>query len=298
MITSTIKKIVLVAIPCYNEQLTIGSIILLAKRYASLVLAVDDGSNDRTSIIAADAGAKVIHHGINKGYGAAVRSCFEFAKLNNIDILIIMDGDGQHNPDCIPNLLNKMEESKSDIIIGSRFLVNKNSIPLYRKVGMKVLNIFTKMASNLDITDSQSGFRAYNRKAINSINISDDKMGAGSEILVQAQLNNLKISEVPIIARYDIKNTSKQNPVTHAYDVIDSIIWQVAHKRPLLYIGVPGFILTLIAIMSGLFLLQLYNQTKYFSLPLAMVVAIFGIIGVIFLFMGIMFNIMSRIRNG
>jgi Glycosyltransferases involved in cell wall biogenesis len=287
---------VLGAIPCYNEELAIASLVLKSKKYVDEVVVIDDGSTDDTAQIAQEAGAVVIKHSTNKGYGAALKSCFSYARSSNFDLMIILDGDGQHDPDFIPVFLNRFEENNTDIVIGSRFLNNDKTIPLYRTAGMKVLDTFTKMAGNVTTTDSQCGYRGYNRKAIQSIDIREETMGAGSEILTQAKNLDLHISEVPIKVRYDVENPSSQNPFAHGFDVINSIIWHIVQKRPLLYIGVPGFVLVSIATMFGLLLLQLYNRSQYFSLPTAMLTAIFGIIGVIFLFMGLTFHIIKRIK--
>ena len=140
---------ILAAIPCYNEGLAIGSMALKASRYVDEVLVVDDGSTDDTVAIATAAGATVVAHDKNSGYGAAIRSCFDYAKQQNADIMVILDGDGQHDPSKIPDFINALTTKGADIVIGSRFLEknkqnkNGNGIPRYRIAGMKVLNLST-----------------------------------------------------------------------------------------------------------------------------------------------------------
>jgi glycosyltransferase involved in cell wall biosynthesis len=159
----------LAAIPCYNEELTIGSVILKARKHVDEVSVVDDGSSDATTEIAKEAGAVVVLHDTNKGYGAAIRSCFSYVKGTDVDVKVILDGDGQHEPSYIPEFINALTTSNSDIVIGSRFLEKNNTIPKWRAAVMKVLDISTRFAGDMNITDSQSGYRAYSKKAINTI---------------------------------------------------------------------------------------------------------------------------------
>jgi glycosyltransferase involved in cell wall biosynthesis len=288
---------VLAAIPCYNEELTIGSVVLKARRHVDAVLVVDDGSSDATTEIAKEAGAQVIRHERNRGYGGALRSCFEYAKEHDVDIMVILDGDGQHDPAYIPEFINALTTSNSDIVIGSRFLEKNNTIPKWRAAGMKVLDISTRFAGDITITDSQSGYRAYSKKAINTIKIANSDMGAGSEILMQLQDTNLKVVEIPITVRYDIASTSTKNSVSHGFGVLGSIIRLIGERRPLLFIGVPGLVLILIGFYFGLKLLQLYNQSGYFSMPLTILAGFFIVVGTLGMFIGLVLNVVSRLLS-
>ena len=165
---------------------------------------------------------------------------------------------------------------------------------------MKVLNLFTRLVGKVKTTDSQSGYRAYSRRAIEKIKITNPDMGAGSEILTQVKNYNLKVVETPITVRYDIGGTSSKNPWRHGFGVLGWLISAISERRPLLYIGGPGFVLCLVGVFFGIRLLQIYNQTRFFSLAYAMLVAIFLILGALGLFMGLMLNVISRLinRNG
>src|SRR5665647_394239 len=140
-----------IAIPAFNEEIAIGSVVLRAKRYADSIIVVDDGSDDHTVDVAESVGAEVIRHLANQGYGSAIRTCFETARQRDAGVLVTLDGDGQHNPDDIPRLLNAMQETGADIVIGSRFIDHSvyQKIPFYRMVGMKLLDRATMFSSGL-----------------------------------------------------------------------------------------------------------------------------------------------------
>jgi glycosyltransferase involved in cell wall biosynthesis len=250
----------MVAIPAYNEELSIGSIVARARRHADRVVVVDDGSDDGTADVAELVGAEVFRHVTNEGYGSAIRACFEIARDCDVDVLVTLDGDGQHNPDEIPQLIDEMRESGADIVIGSRFArgVKNRRIPRYRKFGMKVLDHATMLSSGLSLTDSQSGFRAYSRKALQAIDVSHNGMGVSSEIIIKAADSKLKIGETGILTRYDGIRDSSKGPMRHGFDVINSIIRLIAQKHPLSFFGVPG--LFLLAAGALLFLRDVYAR--------------------------------------
>ncbi|MBA7512264.1 Polyprenol monophosphomannose synthase [subsurface metagenome] len=150
---------IIAAMPAHNEEGTIAKVVLGAKKqHVDKVVVVDDGSTDSTAELAEALGALVVRHEENRGYGAAIRTCFETAKELNADSMVILDSDGQHDPSYIPDFINALKTNKADIVIGSRFLTkNKLSpIPKYRIVGMKVLNLFTRVVGNIKISDSTS----------------------------------------------------------------------------------------------------------------------------------------------
>ncbi|EJG06714.1 glycosyl transferase family 2 [Methanofollis liminatans DSM 4140] len=253
------------AMPAYNEEQYIAKTIVGAYRYVDLVLVIDDGSSDATVEIAQALGALVIRHRTNLGYGGALRTIFSVSRTLGAGALVILDSDGQHSPDDLPALLNGLEEG-SDVVIGSRFLDgSKGDIPAYRKVGMKVLDTATQFAGgDLKVSDSQSGFRAYGRRAIGAVHVTGEGMSAGSEILIQAADAGLAISEVPITVRYDIEGTSSENPVSHGVGVLMNIVRLISLRRPLVFFGIPGALFTGVGLAAELYAFSEFYQAGQF----------------------------------
>ncbi|MBQ2353549.1 MAG: glycosyltransferase family 2 protein [Methanobrevibacter sp.] len=213
----------IVIIPALNEEVAISAIVKRSLRYADDVLVIDDGSTDNTLRIAKDAGARVIKHYNNLGKGVSLKDAF--GEVSGYDIVVTIDGDGQHNPDEIPKLMAPIREGRADLVNGSRYLDGfDDETPAYRRVGQRVLDIATNITSGTHVTDSQSGFRAFNGKTIDCYRFRDTGFGIESEMLADAAENNLKILEVPITVRYDVENSSTKGPVTHGVGVLIKIV--------------------------------------------------------------------------
>lgn len=215
---------ILVGIPALNEEVAIGSITLRSLKYADSILVIDDGSTDRTAEIASLAGATVIRHKKNHGKGTSVMDIFAYAQALEIDILVLIDGDGQHNPDEMPRLLDPLLRGEADMVIGSRFLAGMaNNVPIYRRFGQEALTFATNLASGIRLTDTQSGFRAFAKKAFDCFTFNNNGMAIESEMIVDAARAKLRIKEVPIAVRYDV-NGSSLHPVKHGVSVLSNII--------------------------------------------------------------------------
>ena len=287
----------LAVIPCYNEEMTIASIILKAKNYVDDVLVIDDGSTDETAKIAKQAGAKVIIHNANKGKSEGIKSGFSYAILNKYDYVVTLDGDGQHDPHEIPILLTTLKNNGHDITLGSRW-GHTTEMPLWRKFGKRVLDYTTSLGNGGLVTDSQCGFRAFNKKAIHGLTkkMNGSNFSVESEQLIKAHDLGLNITETNISCKYNnLKNTSTKDPASHGFSVLRHIIWLIAEKRPLLFLGVPGFFLVLIGLILGINVLQYYNQTHIFLLPYAIILSSLLIIGVLAMFMGLVLNVLPQI---
>ena len=246
-----------VCIPAFNSEKTIGDVIKKSLKYADKVIVCNDGSTDNTAKIATEHGAHVIHHEKNQGYGAAIISLFESARKENADIMVTLDSDGQHNPDEIPRLVNRLLEKNLDVVIGSRFLNGDSSTPSYRKTGIKMITSASNMGTFFKVRDSQSGFRAYSKKAIETINPTERGMAISTEILQKISNNGMKVEEVSITVLYG-KDTSTQNAFKHGAAVFINTLKYISVKRPLTFYGVPGIILVIVGSYLGYTFLDAY----------------------------------------
>ena len=267
---------ILIGIPAFNEEKNIGSIIANIKKKYSEILVCDDGSSDNTKLIATNMGANVISHSTNLGYGSAIKTIFNHAKKMDFDILVTFDSDGQHIISEIDSVVKPIIENKSDIVIGSRFLKSSKNIPKYRKFGIKTITTLTNVATRNDLSDSQSGFRAYSRSVIDKISLVESGMGISTEILIKASKNNFSITEVPITVIYD-ENSHSQKPISHGTSVVISTIKHVAIERPLLYYGVTGICFLILGLIFGGWALHVYSEENRVITNIALI----GIGGVI-----------------
>jgi len=263
--------VTLACIPAFNVEKSINNVVKDVSNYVDKVIVCDDGSFDKTYKEAELGGAILLQHKKNLGKGAALKSLFEYAKKNDFDVLVTIDGDGQFLAEEIPKLIDPIKKNGCDIVIGSR-VDNESEMPRYRKFGNKVLDKMTSAASELPFKDTQSGFRAYSKKAIDKIKFYSDGYASDSEILVSASENGLQISEEKINVKYDTgSKTSNSNPVSHSTDVITKLIELIAIKSPLKLLGIPGITLFLFGLFYSGVVISIFNQTGYFSVPSTLV---------------------------
>src|SRR6266511_2012159 len=287
---------IIAAIPAYNEGTTIGSVVLKARQFASEVVVIDDGSNDDTAETAALAGAHVIRHARNLGKGMAIRSAWLYAREREPDAFVLLDGDHQHDPHDIPRIVEPILAATADVALGVRW-GKTSGMPLYRRLGKRALDYATAAAAkNGMLTDSQCGFRVFSPRALAVIEPTDDGLSIESQMLVEAQERNLRIREVNIDARYDLDGSTLA-PGRHGTSVLGKIITLVSEKRPLFFFGVSGAVLLLVAAALGVILLQTYYATRAFAIGYAFIVVLFGIVGIVSIFIGITLNALTRIAR-
>ena len=290
---------IVIGIPAFNEEKNIGSIITKLNDLADEIIVCNDGSTDLTSNIAQKMGAVVIDHSKNLGYGAAIRSIFLKAKQLSGDILVTFDADGQHRIEDIEKVVKPILDESADLVIGSRFLDDsEKEVPHYRKVGIKIITKITNASIKKQLTDSQSGFRAYSKKILNELNPSELGMGISTEILIKASAKNFRISEVPITITYN-GDTSTHNSVTHGTSVILSTIKFTSIQRPLTFYGIPSLVFLIIGSIFSYLAIQYYVEIGRLNTNLTVIGAGTFLIGIVLLITAILlFSLVTLIREG
>ena len=278
------KPFVVACIPAYNEERSIAKVVLQAKRYVDKVVVCSDGSTDVTAEIAEQLGAEVIRHERNMGYGAALCSLFMKVRELGADAMVLLDGDGQHDPSEIPMVVEPILKGEADVVSGSRFLErNNSSMPKYRMNGIKAITRLAGSVSYNGLTDGQCGFRAFNRKAVSLITPTEEGMGVSTEILIKAKENGLRLKEVPVNVCYDVEKPSTKNPLHHGLDVVLSTVKHYSIQRPLLFYGVPGAVALLAAITFWIWTLQSFAATRQIITNVALIAIGATIVGLMLL---------------
>ena len=287
-----------VGIPAYNEEKNIAKIIVHLKKIADQIIVCDDGSTDSTSAIAESLGAIVINHPKNLGYGSAIKSIFLRAREINADMLVTIDADGQHKIEDVKSVIKPIVDGHADISIGSRFLKEGDGVPNYRKLGIKVITKVTNSSLSDKITDAQSGFRAYNKKVLQSLIPSDSGMGISTEILIKSSNLGLKIAEVPTEIQYE-GETSSQNPISHGTGVLMSTLKYISIERPLVFYGIPSFIFFIIGLTFTFFAAQYYAEIGRLNTNLTLIASGTLLIGVVLAVTAILlYSLVSVVREG
>jgi len=184
---------------------------------------VDDGSTDDTIWLAWAARAQVVQHFINLGPGATARDCLQAGRNTGADVLVTLDGDGQHDPDEIPDVIAPILAGEADMVIGSRFMSCCNDVARYRRFGAGVITFLYNMGASTKITDVQSRFRAYNQRALQALHITEPGFGFSVETLVQARSAGLRIREVAISC-VNHEQSHSMDPVFHGLGVALTVV--------------------------------------------------------------------------
>lgn len=283
----------LVIIPAYNEERFIGSVVLKVRQHAEKVIVVDDGSTDGTAEIAQAAGAIVVKHATNKGKGVALNTGFQQARLLEPEVVVLLDGDGQHLPEEVPLLIAPVVRGEADIVIGSRYLEKRSQVPAHRVWGHQAFNWLTNVISGTRITDSQSGYRAFSARALELISFNSESFSVESEMQLLARQHNLRLAEVSVTIRYSDK--PKRSVIGHGLVVLNGILRLVSQHRPLFFFSIPGALLLLTGLGWGAWVVILFNVRRELAVGYALISVMLSIVGTLALFTGIILHSMRAL---
>lgn len=217
---------VVAVIPAYNEVSRIAATIAEILAQTPYILVVDDGSKDGTGARAREAGARVVTHVLNRGQGAALKTGTHAALRWGADYIVHIDADGQHDPACLPSLLEPLQSAQADVVLSSRFLgVKAEGMPRTRRLVLRAARLFNAYILGVPhvITDPQCGLRAFSAEAAKRIVFSHDGMAHASEILREVTRSGLRWREVPTRIRYSAETLAKGVKTTDAFH----IAWQL-----------------------------------------------------------------------
>ena len=253
----------IVIIPAYNEELTIGSVIksipeVNGRISKTEVIVVNDGSKDKTKEIAEENGARVVSHSSNKGVGMAFRTGIEEALKRKADIIVNVDADGQFNPEDIPKLIEPILDDKADFVTATRFKDGHliGNMPFIKKIGNKMFTSLTSFLVGQKFTDTQCGFRAYSREAALRLNLYG-KFTYTQEVFLDLANKGLRIMEVPLYVKakreFGKSKVVKSVP-KYIFQALTIIIRSIRDYKPLAFFGVIGLFSFVLGLISGIFM--------------------------------------------
>ena len=273
------EKRIVVVIPAYNEERFIGSVILRLLQYPVKIIVVDDGSSDETAKIAAAGGALVFKHGQNLGKAKALNTGIKEACQMDPDVIVVIDGDGQHMPEDLEKLISPVINGEADIVVGSRYLENRSNVPRHRLFGHRFFNILTGMTSNIMLTDSQSGYRAFSPNIFINGLFESSGFTVESEMQFFAKEHGLRVVEVPVTILYADK--PKRPVIQQGIAVLNGVLHLIGQYRPLLFFGLPGLILILVGFGMGFIVIDIYRRVSQLAVGYAMISVLLTVIGML-----------------
>ena len=295
----TMKSLdVLVCIPAYNAESTISEAVKRCQKFADLVLVINDGSSDNTEKVARKAGADIITHRKNRGYGGAIKTALEEGLKRNARVTITFDADLQHDAKDIPKIIEPILSNESDIVIGSRFLEKNTGVKTYRKFGIRFITSLVRLFSGNNIRDAESGFRGYSIDSLKQLipMLETEGMGMSAEILLKASVSKLKIVEVPRKEMYpENVQTSSQNPIKHGLSVILTILKLVIETKPLVAFGIPSVFFFISSIIGSVYVVNFYNEIGRLPLGMTVFTVLLISIGFFLLLAAMILYVLTRI---
>ena len=285
----------LVAIPAHDEDRFIGSLVLKLRADGHPVLVVDDGSNDRTAAVAEAAGAMVLRHERNRGKTAAVATAFARARELDVAALVLMDGDSQHDPRDVAAVARPVIEGRADMVVGSRYGEVRSEMPAWRVLGQRTLTAAANIGSGLRLSDTESGFRAFSRRAIDEMRFRGSGFSIEPEFQFEARRHAWTVVEVAIGVHYGAGLPRKRNVVWQGMRTMNAILRLVGEHRPLLFFSLPGLVVFLAGVGLGLYVLRVYEESLQLAVGLAILTVLLCVLGMLSFFVGFVLHTMRRL---
>ncbi len=213
---------VIAVIPCFDEEENIADVVLSLNELVGMSIVADDNSKDDTVAKAEEAGAYVVRRFGKRGFGSNTKSGIDEALVRECDIVVTLDGDGQHDPKEMPIVLAPILSGEADVVVGSRFITKHNGhIPTYRKFGIKVITFVYNVGNKHKLSDVQCCFRAYRQEVLRAMTIDEGGFTFSTETLIKARALGFRIKEVPITVLYhkQFSQNSTLNPISQGLDV-------------------------------------------------------------------------------
>jgi glycosyltransferase involved in cell wall biosynthesis len=289
------KDRILLAIPCMKESFAVGSVILQAHQYVNEILVMNGGCPEETLILAKRAGAKVLTKPGPVGYDEGTRLSFDYARKHDFDILVTMKGDGQHNPRFIPGFLNALNGEGTDVVIGSRFLADASHLPLYRRYAGQLLDRLTGFASSQEINDSQSGFRAFGKRAIDAVDPVGTGTGIDGDILGEIHQKDLTVRLIPVGPNQGSGGAPGHGAISHGLGVIRAVINLIGYEHPMLTFGLAGSAATVMSFIFGFMAFSTYYTTNKLPYGPSMASGILLILGLFLITAGFILDTMVQL---
>jgi glycosyltransferase involved in cell wall biosynthesis len=288
---------VFTVIPAYNEELNIKEVITKSFRYSDQVIVLNDGSTDSTEKIAKEANAVVKSHIINRGLGITIRDGIQEAMKLGADLIVTIDADGQYNPDQIPDLLQPILDGKADLVLGSRFKGTIVKMPRLKRLGNKIITLIIRNLMNLDISDSQTGFRAIKREILEHIILTADYTYT-QEMIIRAAAEGFFIEDVPVTfyERKDGKSRLIRDPAEYGLNNAMTMLRAYRDYRPMTLFGTIGVLMMLLGVLIGLYIVYEFFVLGSFDTGQRLVTlsALMIMTGIQVLLFGLMADMMSR----
>lgn len=249
-----------IIIPAYNSERTIGECLSAATNLSwsgdlGIIIAVDDGSADKTSKVVRITGVIIFRLEKNHRKGVILNEILDVAWEMDINILVLLNDNFKHDSDEVPHLLGALQDEQCDIMMGSRFIESYHRISAYQKLGQKILTCFPNYSSSVRLTDSQSGHRLLSKKALQFLHFRENSFGAKPEMQFLVAKHGLAMKEVLITLDYT--NRVRHSLVSYRVEILTKVINLIIEKYPLLFFDLAGLVLFLVGVSIDLYVLQI-----------------------------------------